>query len=60
MSEKHALANKRRWSKIPKRKRSKMMRDVAKEKASKMSEKERKEHSLMMNTKKREKKQKTK
>jgi len=43
MSEAHSIANKKRWSKIPKNKRSEMMSKVVLIRHEKMTDKEKKE-----------------
>lgn len=49
MSKAQVLGNKRRWRKVSKKERSRIMRAVAKAKWSKISLKKRRAHSKLMN-----------
>lgn len=48
MSEKHSVASKNRWAKIPKEKRSQIMRNLALSKIKKMSKEELSNHGKYM------------
>ena len=48
MSNKHVLANKKRWAKVSKKERSKRMRDIVNTRYSKITKKQRKEIGIRL------------